>query len=182
MAPQPDLASLTAAELLDLFSTLEAPTLAEMNGEFSGRLLKQNSLTARLLALCFRMPLWPGTWLGKGFRSGPTATGRGYNIFRHFGKVAQRFAMGTHIAPSRYDGKTAFQLVYRAYRSICGALDIVDDVRRLEPGVYLGVGTLGVAKHPRRSPILFMMTGPVAAYRGDVGVERDHFSLGEANG
>ena len=173
-----DVTCLNTSELLKLFSKLEAPTLDEMEGEFNAKILKQRSPIARASAAALLYnPLWPGMWLCKAFRRANDTTGRGYNTFQHFGRVVQRFPMQTIIAPSRYDGKPAYQLIYRAYKSYCGSIHMVDEVRRLSPGVYLGIGTYGFTDRQRQAPYPFMLTGPIAAYRGDVGVERASFSL-----
>lgn len=102
---------------------------------------------------------------------------RGYNLLRHFGRVAQRFPMVTVIAPSRYDGRPALQLVYRAFKSACGSFHMVDEVRRLEAGHYLGIGATGFSDAQRRVLRPFLMTGPVAPYRGDIGEERVGFRV-----
>jgi hypothetical protein len=170
---EPELAALGCDELLALFCTLEAPTIAEMNGEFTASMLRQPSMFAvAFWTWALRNPVWPGIWLGKAFRPDGDSQGRGYNAFRHFGRIVQRFPMRTLIAPSRYDGRPAFQLVYGAFRSACSIVNMVDEVRRVRPGVYLLIGTCGFTDAQRRVPNPFVLTGPVAPYRGDIGVER----------
>ena len=173
-----DLSALEHAELLDLFQTLDAPTLAEMNGEFSALMLRQRSLLAKLTwAAVLYNPVWPGMWLGKAFRPVSDTGGRGYNVFRHFGRIAHRLPMRTLIAPSRYDRRPAFQLVYRAFDSVCGLIHMVDEIRRVRAGEYLLIGTYGFTKAQRHVPSLFLLTGPVAPYGEDVGVERESYPL-----
>lgn len=171
--PEVDVHGLNTDELLRLFATLEAPRLDEMNGEFTATMLKQRSPFATASMLGFSNPLWPGTWVGKGFRPMNDAEGRGYNVFRHFGKVVQRFPMQTIIAPARFDGKPAYQLVYRAYDSLCGTIRMLDEVRRLKPGAYLGIGTYGFIESQRRIPYPFLLMGPTSTYRGDIGTRRN---------
>jgi hypothetical protein len=84
--------------------------------------------------------------------------------------------MATLVAPSRFDGRPAFQLVYRAYRSTCGAVHMVDEVRRIRPGAYLLIGTMGILEAQRRVPVPCLLTGPVAEYRGDIGRPRTPFN------
>ena len=173
-----DLHTLTTGELLTLFKTLEAPTIAEMHGEYSASLLKQPTLLATVIGrLNLNNPLMSGTWLCKAFRPLSASEGRGYNGFRHFGRITRRFPMQTLIAPSRYDGRPAYQLVYRAYHSMSGDLHMVDEVRRVAPRVYLGIGTWGFSSAQRLVPLPFLLTGPDAAYRGDVGKPRARFEL-----
>lgn len=178
--PLTDVSKLNVDELVTVFKTLEAPDLAEMNGEYTATLLKQRSLFATVAGLMtVSNPIAPGKWLCKAFRPVNDTSGRGYNTFQHFGRVVQRFPMRTLIAPSRYDQRPAYQLVYRAYQSFCGDVHMVDEVRRLVPGSYLGIGTWGFSDAQRRIPFPFLLTGPVAPYRADIGIERDSFALGK---
>ena len=171
-----DTLRLSAAELLALFRTLEAPGLGEMHGEYAAKTLQQPNIVATLSGrFGLNNPLYPGKWLSKSFRPVSERRGRGYNSFRHFGRVVHRFPMANLIAPSRYDGRPAFQLVYRAYESVFGTLHMVDEVRRLEAGQYLGIGTFGFTDAQRRMPCPFLLTGPVGSWRGDVGKERTGF-------
>ena len=154
-----DIMRWSAEELLTLVQTLEAPGLEEMHGEFAVLLLRQlNSMAALAAPVIVYNALYPGMWLAKAFRPVGAEGGRGYNSFRHFGRVVQRFPMLTRIALSRYDGCPAFQLAYRAFRSYCGFIHMVDEVQRRVP-------------HP------FLLAGPVAPYRGDIGTERAGFRV-----
>ncbi len=173
-----DILRLSAEELVRLFQTLGAPGLEEMHGEYAAQTLQQPNVLATLSGRYgLNSPLYPGKWLSKAFRPMSNCGGRGYNSFRHFGRVVQRFPMATLIAPSRYDRRPAFQLVYRAYKSMFGALHMVDEVRRLETGQYLGIGTFGFTDAQRRIPYPFLLTGPVAPCAGDIGEERMGFRV-----
>ncbi len=172
-----ELLGLDTTGLLAFFATLSAPSIEEMDGEYAARLLAQPNLLASVTGRgTVSNPLAP--WLCKAFRPVDGQTGRGYNTFRQFGRVRQRYAMHTLIAPSRYDGRPAYTLVYRAYTSMCGAINMVDEVRRAAPGVYLGIGTWGFTTRQRRVPLPFLLTGPVGAYRGDIGTARRGFTPG----
>jgi hypothetical protein len=173
-----DILRLSADELLTLFQTLEAPGLEEMHGEYAAETLQQPNVLASVSGrYLLNSPLYPGKWLSKAFRPVSDRGGRGYNSFRHFGRLVQRFPMTTLTAPSRYDRRPAFQLVYRRYESLFGTLHMVDELRRLEAGRYLGIGTFGFTDAQRRTPYPFLLTGPVAPYRGDIGTERAGFSV-----
>jgi len=172
----PDVLRLNDEELLTLFMTLEAPGLDEMHGEYAALLLQQPNRVAALAVRVYN-PLYPGHWLAKAFRPVSDHRGRGYNSFRHFDRVVQRYPMVTLVAPSRYDGRPAFQLVYRAFRSYCSFIHMVDEVRRLKAGQYLGIGTLGFTDVQRHKACPFLLTGPVAPYRGDIGTERAGFEV-----
>ena len=171
-----DATTLSTKELMELFMVLEAPPLSEMNGEYTGAKLRQSSVFAELAFYSFSHPVWPGRWLGKGFRPVTDTEGRGYNAFQFLGKTVQRFPILTMIAPSKYDGKPACQLIYRAYSSLPGAFHMVDEVRRIRPGIYLGIGTYGFFDGQRRLPNPFLLTGPVVPYRGDIGTRKPSFN------
>lgn len=167
----------STAELLQLFSTLDAPPISEMDGEYAACLLAQPGwLATRLGQMGVNNPL--GSWLCKAFRPLDADNGRGYNSFRHRGRVILRYPMQTLVAPSRFDGGPAYQLVYRHFRSLCGDINMVDEVRRVTPGMYLGIGTWGFTRRQRHIPYPFLLEGPQAPYRGDIGRARQHFSIG----
>ena len=56
---------------------------------------------------------------------------------------------------------------------------MVDEVRRLSKTAYLGIGTWGFTKAQRRIALPFLLSGPVSAYRGDIGVEHKSFVLSQ---
>ncbi|MEV6660616.1 hypothetical protein [Nocardia fluminea] len=172
-----ELRRLDTSGLLALFTTLEAPTIAEIDGEYTAALLTQPNLFAVATGkVAVGNPVAP--WLCKAFRPVDENGGHGYNSFSEFGRVRQRYPMRTLLAPSRYDGAPAYTLVYRAYTSLCGSIHMVDEVRRAAPGVYLGMGTWGFTDAQRRVARPFLLTGPVGPYRGDIGVARPAFTPG----
>ncbi|WP_280263662.1 hypothetical protein [Nocardia abscessus] len=172
-----ELRRLDTSGLLALFTTLEAPTIAEIDGEYTAALLAQPNLFAVVTGkVAVGNPLGP--WLCKAFRPVDENGGRGYNTFGEFGRVRQRYPMRTLLAPSRYDGAPAYTLIYRAYTSMCGSIHMVDEVRRAAPGVYLGMGTWGYTDVQRRVSRPFLLTGPVGPYRGDIGIARPAFMPG----
>ncbi|WP_446223459.1 hypothetical protein ACTWPB_27955 [Nocardia sp. IBHARD005] len=176
--PINELRRLSPAQLVALFESLEAPPIEEMNGEYRAQLLTQPHLPATVMGhAAVSNPL--NYWLSKAFRPVDAETGRGYNTFRRLGSVVQQYPMTTLIAPSRYDGKPAYTLIYRAFRSLCGEINMVDEIRRLGPGIYLGIGTCGVTDSQRRLPRPFLLQGPTHDYRGDIGKARAGFTPGK---
>lgn len=173
-----DLLAMGFKDLMALFGKLPAPTVAEMDGEFAARLLAQPSAMARLIGnLTVNNPFMPGRWLCKAFKPVSAGRGQGYNGFAHLGRTVQRYPMQTMIAPSRYDGRPAYTLVYAAFRSMCGAIHMVDEVRRVGPGLYLGIGTWGFTDKQRRIPLPFVLRGPVAPYIGHIGLPKKGFDV-----
>lgn len=162
-------------ELLEVFKTqCECPSQHEMSGEFAAHTLQQLKLVDRVMNFLFcNNILLTGRWVAKGFRPIDERYGRGYNSFQRFGKVLRIYPNMTVIAPSRFDMKPAYQLIYHAYHSIFGDAHMIDEIRRLSPGVYLGFGALGLDK----KPMPFLLTGPVAPYTHDIGKKRQGFDL-----
>lgn len=168
-----DLTSMTHAELVDLFATLDAPALTEMIGEFDGTPLRQPDLVrTAIAAVKVRNPLH--LWKTKGFRQIDEHSGRGYNVHRWAitGRVDYRDPMTTRIAASHIDGRPAFQLDYRTFDTVNGALNLVDDVRRVMPGLYLGFGMLGFTDRQRSVLQPFMLEATGRPYVTDVGALR----------
>jgi len=173
-----DVHKLSAQELLELFKTLDCPRLYEMNGEYRGERLRQPGImSAAITTLFTNNPALFGKWLSKSFRSVDDTYGRGYNSLMHFGRITRQGPMLTLIAASRFDGKPAYQLVYRAYHSICGFVHMVDEIRRLGEERYLGIGTAGFTDKLRHVPLPFLLTGPIRPYAGDIGRERVGFDV-----
>ena len=174
----PDVHQLSAHELVELFKTLECPDLIEMNGEYRGEQLRAPGMVSTIIGTLFtNNPLLFGKWLSKSFRPIDDICGRGYNSLMHHGRVTRQGPMRTLIAPSRFDGRPAYQLVYRAYHSVCGFVHMVDEVRRLDAGSYLGIGTVGFTDTQRHVPLPFLLTGPIGPYAGDIGTERTGFDV-----
>lgn len=168
------LAQRSSRELVTLFAQLKAPTIEEMHGEYAARLLAQPNRLADLIGGIVLDNPWRH-WLCKAFRPVDANTGRGYNTFQQRGRIVQCYPMNTQIAPSRFDGKPAYQLIYRHYHSLCGSVHMVDEVRRVAPGVYLGLGTYGPTNALRHIAYPFVLVGPQGDYRGDIGRPRKHF-------
>lgn len=167
------LRSLSTDQLLAEFETLACPSVAEMDGEYAARLLQVPSRgDRRLWTGMLYNPVFPGHWLGKAFGPQTADAGSGYNYFRHRGRVVRRFPMATRLAPSRHDGKPAYQLVYSEYASVCGALNMVDEIRCVTDGVYLGFGRIGYTNAQLSVPIPFVLTGPDAPFAGPLGRPR----------
>lgn len=156
-----------APELLALYSELAAPQLDELQGEYSATLLPQlHPLIESLGRWAINHPLYPGYWLAKAFEPVDGESGRGYNLFRFRNRMARRWPMQTRIVPSRFDGRPTFELYYPAYNSICSRINMVDELRKLDEGLYLGFGTLGFGQKMRSLRLPFALQGPIGQFRG----------------
>lgn len=170
---------LSPAEAVELYKTLPAPSMQEMNGEFSGEMLSFPTLYTRIFwNVASKNPIYPGIWQGKSFRqTGPNA-GRGYNsVWRVFAGKVDMWPMLTTIGPSYFDGKPSFQLVYRAFDHYAGEIHMLDEVRRLPDGRYLGIGRTGTSTEERRMPMPFLLKAKIGTYREDIGTPRAGFDM-----
>lgn len=172
-----ELRAASTFELLSIFRDLDAPTIDEMEGDFDAELLSQPNLAADVNGFfAVGLPFMP--WLSKGFRPVSDDAGRGYNSFRLFGRIVQRYPMQTRFAPSRYDGRPSYTLIYRAFPSICGAINMVDEVRRVGDGLYLAIGTWGFSRRQRQMPLPFALRDAGRPYIGDIGTPVEGFIPG----
>tara|TARA_R100000322_G_scaffold61485_3_gene38208 strand:- start:641 stop:1243 length:603 start_codon:yes stop_codon:yes gene_type:complete len=176
-----DLMAMSVSELMKVFEGSPSPTMQQMDGEFAARLLAQPGKLAQFIGeVTINNPLMPGRWLCKAFRPVSDKVGRGYNSFAHLGRTVQRFPMETLIAPSRYDGRPAYTLVYGAFWSMCGAINMVDEVRQVGADLYLGIGTWGFTDAQRRVPLPFVLRGPVSPYVRHTGTRKKTFDVRQA--
>jgi len=154
-------------ELLALFKTLDAPTFNEMDGEYHAELLDFGGLIPNIIGkLSTYEPVLNGKWLSKAFTPGTNNTSYGYNTFNKFGKIIRKYPMRTEIAPSRFDGKPVFQLTYSAYPTLLAKINMLDEIRKVEEGIYLGIGTVGFTKKQRKTPLPFCLIGPTLGFVG----------------
>ncbi len=164
-----DITAMKQHELMKLFLTLPAPSIQELQGEYRGTLLDLGffRFIKKILAyFALSSDFLNGKWLGKGFTALSDNEGHGYNSYRKAGKVRHILPMKTYMAKSRYDGKRAFILDYTTYRSSARFINMVDEVRKINDTLYLGIGTWGYSGWQRRVPFFFALSGPPIKYIG----------------
>ena len=151
LATLDDLAAMTADELHQVYAACATPTIAEVSGDLRGRMLAFNGLGRGLLARALRaFARWRFfPWRGKSFKTlGPD---RGEGINRVFGDRKPRhwFRFETKIGPSRAGGFDAFHLDYDNPGNPFYIRAIKDEIRRVQPGLYLGQAYLLTRKRAR---------------------------------
>ena len=76
---------------------------------------------------------------------------------------------GTEMGTSLIDGKPSLLMYYGAYRLRLlpegQENTLVDEIRKLADGIYLGMGTSKLPDGSRSEPGHFVMVGPVGEYR-----------------
>lgn len=164
------LLSLTQAEQETMWHKLPAPTLKEMNGHYLGLGPQADdpAVQKSYAAYMYDEKSVRGAWLGKAFHPLTATTGEGYNRWRFpGGKIERNLRMATRLSPSIIDGKPAYILDYPAFNQTT----LVDELRKLDDGIYLGAATTAKAGGPNakgtRSKIdMFILIGPTDEWVG----------------
>lgn len=163
---------LSRDELLALWSEAPAAEMAEMDGEFEGLVPNAGDpeSEARINEKMFNEHSTIGYWLGKAYTPLTATTGDGYNRWRRpGGKIERHIRFATEMGASLIDGKPALLMYYGAYVRADGSQPrstLVDEIRKLADGVYLGLGTSENEDGSRSRPGHFAMVGPVGEWVG----------------
>ncbi len=155
---------------------MPAPTPNEVHGEYTGHVHDGGDRAVRDAKTKFFYHSPCGFWLGKAYKPGGAGMGEGYNSFRDVDGTVRRFRrFATEIGPSTLDGRLSLIMYYSAFHNYGGEIDVVDEVRRVDDGVYLCVYTCTEevpgfsTKQPgqaRTVPELFALTGPTGPWVG----------------
>jgi hypothetical protein len=132
-----DLLYLGPEDLAHLYRTAETPRLSDLDGDLRGRMLAVPPAGKSLASLVRALGAWDRfPWRGKSFRSTDDAHGDGINRI-----VTDRFRLyrfTTSIGPSRAGDFDAVQLDYDHRENPFLVRGIKDEVRAIEPGLFLG--------------------------------------------
>lgn len=163
--------SLTRDEVLELWSKCPAVEMAELNGEYKGLIPNAGNEEARknTAKVMYNEEGPLGYWLGKAYMPLSHTRGDGYNRWRRPGGSVDRYMrFATEVGNSLIDGKLALLMHYGAYRHRFvpegQENTLVDEIRKLADGVYLGVGTTRTEDGGRSAPGHFVLMGPEGKY------------------
>lgn len=150
-----ELARLSEDALAGLYAAGRCPAVPELTGAHRGRLLAWHGapgpVAAGIRALA-RSPLFP--WTGKSFQHRDGAFGRGDN--RIFGGRHGLAAFETRAGISRAGDFDAVQLDYDRPGNPPGLRRVVDELREIGPGLWLGQAWLRLgADGPARLVLWF---------------------------
>lgn len=163
---------LSREELIALWSEAPAVDMAELDGEYEGLVPNAGDPEeqARINEVMYNENSAIGYWLGKAYTPLSETSGDGYNRWRRAGgKVERNIRFATEMGPSLIDGKPALLMYYGAYVRADGSQPrstLVDEIRKLADGVYLGMGTVETEDGDRSRPGHFAMVGPVGEWVG----------------
>lgn len=160
------LLALTQAEGLELWRGLDAVDMREMDGHYMGygpdALNEEFQLGYAKYMYDEKSPR--GYWLGKAFRPLTDNTGEGYNRWRYSGgKVARNLRMATRMGVSLIDGKPCYVLDYSVFNP---KMTLVDELRKLDEAIYLGIATRDAGDGKRDHPDFFVLIGPTDEWVG----------------
>lgn len=160
------LLAMDKAEVLSRWNDLPAVSLEELQGHFAGVLPNAGDADAQARAFDFMYNenSEKGYWLGKAYRKTGPNQGEGYNRWRFpGGKVVRDMRFTAEIGTSLLDGKPPLLMYYGAYNA--ARPTFVDEIRKLDDYVYLGVGSI-LDEAGKRNPGHFALVGPTDDWVG----------------
>lgn len=168
-----DVMKLGREEVIELWRQCPAANVTELVGEFDGRVPVGEDEEAQIRldeSILFDETGAHGYWLGKAFWPLSKTRGDGYNrVRRTGGKIEYYLRFATEIGMSLIDGKLSLLMRYGAYHNRLTPKgkenDLVDEIRKLDDGIYLGLGTRENPDGSRTQPGHFVLFGPVGEYR-----------------
>lgn len=158
------LKKMTREELLELYKTLSAPAFDELDGEYDGYTLDTGSEKGNQMSEWVMNKTAMGVWKGKAYTPKTSTTGEGYNRYVIDGKERHHLRFGTDMSISLFDGKSTLRMKYAAFKNVSARNDLIDEVRKLDEGIYLCTGAALDAEGKRGGPTPFCLTGPIRPY------------------
>ncbi len=163
---------LSREEIFELWKRCPAAKMTELVGEFDGLIPNAGDEERKKLTdeFMYNENSRTGYWLGKAFWPLSKTKGDGYNRYRRTGgKIEYYMRFATEMGTSLIDGKPSLLMHYGAYRLrwIPAGQEntLIDEIRKLADGIYLGMGTVKMPDGSRSEPGHFVLVGPVGEYR-----------------
>lgn len=157
---------MTRDDVVGLWRTLPEVSLDEMQGHFMGFAPNRGNQErqAQIRQKLHDEKSTHGYWIGKAFlKTGPNE-GEGYNRCRFPGGEIRHIARySTEVAASLIDGRPSLMLYYGSYHE--QAPTFMDEIRKLEEYVYVGVGSI-LDEKGNRNLDHFILLGPTDKWVG----------------
>jgi hypothetical protein len=159
-------------QIFELWKKCPAVSMEELVGEYDGLVPNAGNPEAKkaIDIAMYSEDKPSGFWLGKALWPLSKTHGDGYNRYRYSGRLENRVRFATCIGKSLIDGKPAFMMNYGAYHARGTppgyVSDLVDEVRKLDDGIYVAMATRCMPNGVRTEPGHFVLVGPVGWYRG----------------
>lgn len=159
--------SMNREQLFEIWKTLPAVSMKELNGHYQGLVPNAGKPTeqAATSGFMYNETSTRGYWLGKAYKAHSETKGEGYNRWRFAnGKVVRNLRFGTEMGKSLIDGKPSLMMYYGHFSDS----ELVDEIRKLDDNVYIGVGTTPREDGERSSPVggIFVLLGPTDEWVG----------------
>ncbi len=161
------LKKMTREELLKLYKTLSPPPFEEMDGEYDGHTLDTGTELGNQYSEWIMNKTAMGVWKGKAYTLKTSSTGEGYNRYVIDGKERHHLRFGTDMNISLFDGKPTLRMRYGAFKNLSSRNDLIDEVRKLDDGIYLCTGAALDENGKRGRPTPFCLKGPIREYDHD---------------
>jgi hypothetical protein len=143
-----DLVFLGPDDLAHLYRTGETPRVSDLDGDLRGRMLALPRAGRSLAGVVRALGAWDRfPWRGKSFRSTDAAHGEGFN--RYVTGRIHLHHFSTSVGPSRAGDFDAVQLDYDRSDNPSFVRGIKDEVRAIEPGLFLGTAWVVRRGKPR---------------------------------
>ena len=153
-------------EIIDTWGALPAVSLDELQGHFMG-LVPNGDDPKRQAETASRMyneNSGKGFWLGKAYRKTGDNEGEGYNRRRlPGGRIVLLGRFTTEVGPGLIDGRPSLLMYYGSYHA--ESPSFVDEIRKLDDYIYMGVGS-SLSADGTRSPGHFILQGPTDEWVG----------------
>jgi len=169
------LLALTKDEVIALWKTLDPPEFTELDGHYMGIIPNAGDLSTQKATgdFMYNEDSAIGYWLGKAYKPTSATKGEGYNRWRKpGGKVVRNMQFGTDMAKSLIDDRPSFMMYYGHYNK---ESTLIDELRKLDDYIYIGMGTTELEDGKRSAPGHFILTGPTDRWVGpdkDEGVKK----------
>lgn len=157
--------AMSREQIIEVWKTLPPAPLKELNGHYMGLVPNagDKKRQASTTDYMFNENSPRGYWLGKAYKQTSETKGEGYNRWRFpGGRIVRNLRFATETGTSLIDGKPALMMYYGAYNKST----LVDELRKLDDYVYLGVGTQKMADGKRSEPGHFILLGPTDEWVG----------------
>lgn len=153
-------------QIIALWKTLPAVDMRELDGEYAGLVPNARDPEAkkRIDDFMYDEDSERGYWLGKAYKAADDTKGEGYNHWRmRGGNVVRNGRFATEMGTSLIDGKPSFLMHYSAFKS---DTTLVDEIRKLTDGLYIGAASTEAADGSRTAPAHFVLVGPKSDWVG----------------
>jgi hypothetical protein len=160
------LLALTRDEVVEIWGKLPSATLEELQGHFMGVIPNagDSERQAGTAEFMYNEYSERGYWLGKAYRKIGPNEGEGYNRWRFpGGKVVRNGRFATEVGKSLLDQGESLLMYYGAFND---KSTLVDEIRKLDDYIYLGMGAVLDEKGNRSEPGHFVLVGPTDEWVG----------------